>query len=246
MYRLFLSTLLSTFFICGAYPTTAMADGLVSSPGFETLHLGGGLIIGDSETKSLSLGGPRYIKNLVIQAQGTSRDSTVEIMVNGQIKGTLYAPGQDPSFVVTIAETARSIEFRYRAGGAMRILDVVGTVSSWIGHPGDHGGGFSGSKDQVLQLALAALREIEVLKTFATPDEDRTYLFPIKKNAGLVYVMANAHGELSRRTITQLVALSDQIDFAHPYLNQLMQQDGAFDAVVDILTVRESINALLD
>lgn len=214
---------------------------------FQTIRLGGGFTVAAAQSESIGLDGPRYIKNLVIQAEGISTDSTIEVMVNGQVKGTIYAPGRDPSYVVTIAETARSIEFRHRAGGNMRILQVLGTVSSWHGHPGFPGdGGFRGNKDQVIGLAMQAMRQIETLKQFASLGEEETYLFPIKRNAGLVYVMANAHGDLSRKTIRQLIALMDQIDFANPYLTEVMQKDGAFNAVVDLLTVRESIQDLLD
>jgi len=243
---LFLTLLSTTAAAVGFYSTPALADSLLPQPAFETVRLGGNFSVGDSETKSISLGGPRYIKNLVVQAQGIYSDSAVEVMVNGQIKGTLYAPGRDPSYVVTIGEVARTIEFRHRSGGAMRILDVVGTVSEWSGNPGNHDGGFTGSRDQVQQLALTAMRQIETLRAFSSPDDESTYLFPIKKNAGLVYVMSSAHGDLSRKTVMQLVALSDQIDFANSYLSLLMQQDGAFDAVVNLLTVRESIIALLE
>ena len=58
--------------------------------------------------------------------------------------------------------------------------------------------------------------------------------------------MSNAHGNLSKQTIAQLVALMDQIDFAQTYLGTLMSQDAAFDTVVDLLTVRETIEDMLD
>jgi hypothetical protein len=239
MYRFSAVTLFTATLV--AISSTAQA-----SPDFETIRLGGSFTVSDSQTQSIALDGPRYVRNIVVQAQGYGTDSTIEVMVNGRVKGTIYAPGRDPSYVVTIAETARSIEFRHRTGGAMRILDVMGTVSTWRGNPGNHEGGFRGSKDQVIQLALSAMRQVEILRNYSLPEDEMAYLFPIKKNAGLVYVMSTAHGDLSRKTIQQLLVLSDQIDFANRYLSQLMQQDGAFNAVVDLLTVRESIQDLLD
>ena len=84
------------------------------------------------------------------------------------------------------------------------------------------------------------------MRTFSTAEEEAEFLYPIKKNAGLVFVMADAHGNISRRTGAQLIALIDQIDFARLYLNGLMQRDGAFDSVVQLLTVRETLADLLD
>ena len=53
----------------------------------QTVHLGGSIWINPSETQSLPLSGPMYIKNLVIQAQGSSyAGSTIEVMVNGEVR----------------------------------------------------------------------------------------------------------------------------------------------------------------
>lgn len=217
-----------------------------SSLEFTTIHLGGSFSIAPAEIKRISLSHPRYIKNIIVQAEGIRNDSIIEVIVNGQIKGTIYAPGRDPSYVVTIGESARTIEFRHIEGGSMRILNVVGTVSEWYGSPRDPHGGFSGSKEEVAGLASLTLEQIEALKTLVSVDEESTYLFPIKKNAGLVYVMSTAHGNLSRKTIHQLMALQDQIDFAKPFLEKLMQREEAFDAVVNLLSIRERIQDMLD
>lgn len=213
---------------------------------FVTTPLGGPITIAPNEIKSISLSNSRFIKSIVVQAEGVKADSIVEVMVNGQVKGTIYAPGRDPSYVVTIGEAARNIEFRHREGGSMRIVSVVGTVSQWIGAPRNPHGGFSGSKEEIANLASFTLEQIETLKKLANPADEEMYLFPIKKNAGLVYVMSTAHGNLSRKTINQLMALLDQIDFAKSFLENLMKQEGAFDAVVNLFTVRERIQDMLD
>ena len=212
---------------------------------YETVSLGGGITVGAAETKSIALNGVHRLKNIVVQAEGIATDSTIEVMVNGQVKGTIYAPGRDPSYVVTIEETARSIEFRHRVGGAMRIINVIATQSLWS-KPVRGGGGLYIDNEQVKLLAANVLEQIEILRGFATPTEMKVYLYPIKKNAGLVFVMSNAHGNLSKKTVAQLIALMDQIDFAHAYLGTLMQKDDAFESVVEILTVRETISDLLD
>ncbi len=213
----------------------------------QTLRLAGSIKVSQAAMESVQLPRPLYIKNIVVQAQGYSTASTIEVMVNGQVKGTIYAPGSDPSYVVTIAEVARSIEFRHRDGGAMQILSVHGTVNDVASAPfPTYLGSFNGSREEVIRFAATVLKDIEVLSTYSSPGDDLKYLFPIKRNAGLVYVMATAHGTLSKHTIKQLIALCDQIAFAQTYLDQMMLMDATFATVVDLMTVREALLALLD
>lgn len=240
-----LNQITKTFITAGIvlFAQMAFAYGNIN---FETLELGS-VTVANSETQSLSLGQARYIKNLVIQAEGIGSASTIEVMVNGQIKGTIYAPGSDPSYVVTVAETAGSIEFRHRAGGTMRVSSVVATVSEWRGRP-SHGYGHPiyGREDEVRELAERALVALEDLKSFTQPSDEALYLFPIKKQAGFVIVYTDARGSHSQKATLALEALQNQIDFSKSYLEGLLQTDEAFDAVVELLTVRESIEELLN
>ena len=213
---------------------------------FENMDLGS-VIVTNSETKSLSLGPARYIKNIIIQAEGIATASTIEVMVNGQVKGTVFAPGSDPSYVVTIAETANSIEFRHRTGGTMRVINVLATVSTWQGKPSKgHEGPLNGADNEVRKLAERTLLTLEDLNHFSQPQDEALYLFPIKKQAGLVIVYSDAKGSYSHKAILALEALQNQIDFAKTYLEGLLKNADAFDAVVDLLTVRESIEELLN
>lgn len=234
---------LSTVLLATALTFTAAQ---AKAEGYQTIDIGGNFTVGPSETKSVPLDSVRQVRNLVVQAEGLYQDSEIEVMVNGQVKGTIYAPGRDPSYIVTIAEATRSIEFRHRSGGTMRILKVMATVSDWSkpSYPGH--GGFYGDKEAIKSIATSTLRQIEILSTFATPEEIDEFLYPIKKNAGMVFVMANAHGNISRQTIQQLHALVDQIDFAKCYLNELMGRESAFDSVVELMTVRETLADMLD
>jgi hypothetical protein len=245
MIRFLLPLIAATGITSGFISFTAFANPAPFAPALETTPLGGNLWVSPSSTQSMPLPGRYYIKNLVIQAQAGSSDSTIEVMVNGQVKGTIEAPGRDPSYVVTIDDSARSIEFRHRSGGAMNIMVVVGTISR-PGVPVYHGGRYSVTCDDIINLSSSALEQIENLRAFATPQDDQTYLSPIKTDAGLVYVMCTAHGDISKETITQLQALADQIKVADPYLNQLMLLDAAFDNVVQLLTVKETILSLLN
>lgn len=216
-------------------------------PTFETISLGGNLIISNSETKTLWLNSARFIKNITVQAEGIVNDSVIEVMVNGEVKGTIYAPGRDPSYIVTIGESTTSIQFRHRGGASMRIRDVMATVSTWIGNsPRFPRGGLNGQNEDVHDLANRTLLAIEVINRYATLEEEQIYLMPIKRKAALVIVMTTARGSFSRKTVEALTALETQIDFSKEYINRMMEQDGLFDVAVELLSIRETIDDLLN
>ena len=208
---------------------------------YETVSVSNGFTVNEAQTKSISLGGPRKVKSLIVQAEGVYRDSTIEVMVNGEVKGTIYAPGSDPSYVVTVADVTRSIEFRYRTGGSMRILQVYAVMSDFVSEQTDMS--FSiGDASQVTKIAQLTIQKIAALQPYVSSEIYNEFLFPIKKSAGYVYVMSSAHGNLSKDTVARLVNLMDQIDYAKPALDELIQRDGSFNTVVDLLTIRETLH----
>ena len=77
-------------------------------------------------TEQVRLNGSRYIKKLIISAEGIRSDAMFDVVVNGDVKGTVYVPGRDPSYFVTIEDEADSIEFVSRNGNAIisRILVI--------------------------------------------------------------------------------------------------------------------------
>jgi hypothetical protein len=65
---------------------------------------------------------------LIVQAQGISSDSVIEVMVNGQVKGTIYAPGRDPSYVVTIGDNGGLDDEHAHPKNANEMMSVVRNV----------------------------------------------------------------------------------------------------------------------
>ncbi len=78
-------------------------------------------------TQQVRLNGGQYIKKLIISAEGLRADAMFDVVVNGDVKGTVYVPGRDPSYFVTIEDSADSIELVSRGGTAIisRILVVA-------------------------------------------------------------------------------------------------------------------------
>lgn len=100
----------------GSYPETRTEDVLNRSI---TLYSG--------STVQVPLIGGRYIKKLIISAEGVRHDAMFNVMVNGDVKGTIYVPGRDPSYIVTVEDYADSIELISTSGTSLisKIL-VVG------------------------------------------------------------------------------------------------------------------------
>ena len=217
------------------------------TPHFETYSVGGSFTVRDSQTVTLNLNNTRFIKSIIVQAEGAYRDSMIEVMVNGEVKGTIFAPGRDPSYVVTIGETASSIQFRHRSGDSMRIHNVTATMATWMGRnrfpTGPH---FPPSYDSVTGLAQRTLNAIEEIRPYSTLEEEQTYLLPMKKKAGQILVMSQARGNQAHKTSEALMALMNQIEFSAEYINQMMEQDGLFDSGVELLAIKETIDDLLN
>lgn len=206
------------------------------------IHLGQDFSVDYAETKSIRLEEKVFLKNLVIQAEGIRRDSIVEVMVNGEVKGTIYAPGGDPSYVVTIAEETSSIEFRHREGASMRVLDILAYTVETISMPNTFD---LQSPHGIDQLARTIIKLVNVLAPFSTIEEYEEHLLPLKKKAGNVFVMSNAHGALSAKTRSALISMGRLILESSDYLDHLMEQDGLFEYAVEILIVKETIYELL-
>lgn len=77
-------------------------------------------------TEILRLSSSRHIKKLIVSAEGAnSSDAIFDVVVNGDIKGTIYVPGRDPSYFVTVEDFADSIVFVSRNGTALITKVIV-------------------------------------------------------------------------------------------------------------------------
>jgi len=78
-------------------------------------------------TQQVRLNGGKQIKNIIISAEGIRGPAVFDVVVNGEVKGTVYVPDRDPSYFVTIKDYTNSIELVSRTGTALisRILVVT-------------------------------------------------------------------------------------------------------------------------
>lgn len=113
---------------CGGIGGYGDNDGGYSQPEARTTDaLRGPVTLYSGTTQQVRLNGARYVKKLIISAEGIRNDAMFDVVVNGDVKGTIYVPGRDPSYFVTVEDYTDSIELVSRNGNAIvsRILVVT-------------------------------------------------------------------------------------------------------------------------
>lgn len=211
----------------------------------EDLDIPPNFIIEVGESKSIQLPQPKRIRKLVIDAQGVTTNSMIEVVVNNEVKGTIFAPGADPVYVVTVGEIASQITFRHLSGGAMQVLRVQSATNVWTAPdwslvtPEQSGA-------MVRDLATVAIETVENLKMNVDPKDFADHLLAIKIAAGRVFVMTNGHGPVSDQAKAAMVAMSQAIKSANSFLSDLLSRSETFEDAVTLLTVREATDDLLN
>lgn len=191
--------------------------------------------------------GWHQVKRLVITAIGIGSDATFEVETNGEVRGTVHVPRQDPQYVVTIGEAANAIIFRHIAGASVRISSIQALMSIDAIDPND-GSGSIGDEGQVqaAQISHHAIDLCRDLHSHTSADDWENYALPIKIAAGRAYAYATASGDLSGRVRQSLVALLAQIGLADSYIERAMRDDDTFDLAVSLLGVKNRLADLLD
>ena len=72
----------------------------------------------------LNLPNKKYIKKIIVDAEGVYNDAQAQVMVGSEIKGTIYAPAKDPTYHITIEEPTDLIKFEMEMG-KLRVLKIV-------------------------------------------------------------------------------------------------------------------------
>jgi hypothetical protein len=245
---------------------------LVTAPAFgedrrETVDLGSSdFTLAPGEVHSLELtGGWRNVQKIFVQADGVGRDATFEVIANGDVKGTVHVPGRDPNYVVTIGETARSLQFRHVMGGSIRIYNVKVTQSERVtDDPGYEperdlecaivGGCAAGAPSIDLpkdigfdsaKLAKQAITLVDRLEPWASVEEYKEYLLPIKVASARVFSLARLTPYYSSRLHYGLVALKKQIKFAGPYIEETFSRENLFTIAVELQHIADKLELSL-
>lgn len=220
-----------------------------TDPVFETRLLNtGALTLEDSQTLSVPLGKWAFVKKLVVRAEGIVHDARFQVIVNGDVKGTIFVPGADPSYIVTVNETANSIEFQSLNGRArIREIWVVEAAADGDRRPPlpDEGEVPIEARNKAAQYAKRGIELVDGLEPFSSFRDYGNYLLPIKKLAARTYAVAVAHSSTSAKVRQALIALRAQIVYASPYIETAYEVDAAFALAVELQSLKEKIEACL-
>ncbi len=88
-----------------------------------TFELISNVTLNNGEYKTIYLPTTLYVSKLYISVEGLRSDAYFDVMVNGDIKGTIYVPGRDPLYIINVADSADQINLRSMYGSA-RILSI--------------------------------------------------------------------------------------------------------------------------
>ena len=199
------------------------------------------------ETKSLSLDRWRYVQKISISAAGRRDEAMFEVIVNDDIKGTIHVPGRDPDYIVTIAETTKSVQLRHLAGSTIAISALTALVSNHeFPEHGGNGPMDTHSRGIAADISNRIIQNVKALEVNTTPADAERYLIPIKSAAGRAYASAMASGDLSRRVRDRLFVLLAQMDGANSFIDSVLENNESFDDAVNFLSLKERLTDLVD
>lgn len=204
----------------------------------------GSRAVHEGNTAIFDLVGTPFIHKLYIRAEGLSqRDVYAEVSVNGDIKGTLYVPGRDPHYVVTIAEPASSIEIT-TINGSVRILSIMAIVSdnddsAWhsIHHP---------YLSEIGKIARNVIHLVSVLDPLSDHIDFQSCLLPTRKTAAMAAAYADAHGDASGAARPIYEAVVDVLaETCAPYIEANIEIPALQPSIIKLVTEREKLKKLL-
>jgi hypothetical protein len=193
------------------------------------------------QARTIQLPLTRHVEKIVISAYGIGQDAMFEVLVDHTVKGTIYVPGQDPSYTVTIAETTRLLTIQHTSGAKVRVTSIVAHYVQNGGHdlPGDE-------SNVAAHLSREIIEAMAAFQVSVKAEDFKRYILPIKTAAGHSYAIATASGDLSRRLLDSLEILETQFIVAQHFFEQSMADEVLFEQCVRALTLRHQLREILD
>lgn len=206
------------------------------------------LHVGEGATESVTLCRSFRIHKLYIQAEGYYNDAYAQVIVNGSVKGTLYVPGRDPHYVVTVEDNASSIEFA-AIRGSFKLISLSAVMSE----SNSNGGYFPGPEyplpshvnTQMGQISSRVIWLVNQLENYTNYRTYGQYLLPIRKAAAEALAISEARGDSSSTARAYYERLLTTLDTAAPYIDNAFEVDYAFNLAVELMSKREQIRRLL-
>lgn len=203
-----------------------------------TWEVSQGFRLEDHRTVSVSLEHPAYVESVRIAAEGIRYAGMFEVWANGKIKGSIYVPGEDPCYIVTIREVISSLEFRSLSNSDIRVRSVVIENNSGVILNG-------GSLGDAVSLAQKTIELVNAVKPSANLEDLSNILMPIRKAAAHLYAAASVSSPYDTKTHSALVNLLVTINAASHYLDESLETDTNFELATGLLQVKEQLDNML-
>lgn len=192
-------------------------------------------------TMTLSMPLLRQVDHVEIDAFGVGGEGMFEVVVGGQVKGTVHVPGQDPKYIVTIADSTRSFNLVHQSGQKVRIssFKVFFTTT----------GGASNlppSQQDAAMICRDVINKMSQFQTYISATDFQNHILPIKVAAGHCYAIATASGDLSKRLAEALGVLQLQYHDAKSFFDQSMANDQLFDLSVQALELMYKLDDMIN
>jgi hypothetical protein len=195
--------------------------------------------VGKSVT--LDLGMSRRVDHVEIDAFGVGGNGMFEVVVDGQVKGTIHVPGQDPKYIVTIAEETRHFVLHHLSGNKARV-----TSFKVFFEQDDGGSHLPPSHQDAANISRNIINKMSSFQSKISADQFQTYILPIKVSAGHSYAIATASGDLSNRLAQSLRVVQVQFRKAKPFFDSCMNVDALFDLSVQSLELMYQLDEMMD
>jgi hypothetical protein len=182
----------------------------------------------------------RDVAYLELDAHGIGADAMFEVIVNGQIKGTVYVPGQDPKYVVTIADETRSFTLRHLSGARVRVT----SFKAYFEEQDQGRVALPGTQIVAADISLQIISKMDKFQSKISVDDYRDYILPVKMAAGHSYAIATASGDLSRRLDSALNLVQQQFRVAKPFFDRCLGRGDLFEQTVEALELMYRLEEL--
>jgi hypothetical protein len=190
---------------------------------------------------SVPLNDWREVQALDIDVEAIGSDATLEVLVNGEVKASIYIPGHDPHYFVTVKEATRSVELRYVTGGRIVINRMVASLTPTHSQP--FPGGSYSSKAAALTLKIIA--NCNDFASVASSSDYTAYISPVKIKAGRAYAKATASGDIDSQLQVLLQQLLTQMQSNATFIDSAMRNDASFQIAVDFLTLEDTLDEVM-
>lgn len=196
------------------------------------------------ESLYLNLDRSRFVQKLKLSTYGRGGEALFEVVVNGEVKGTIHVPRRDPDYIVTIADVTENITLKHKSGATVVIMALSAYVTEKrFPHPTYPD---EVTKSNAARISSNIILNIKDLEDYPSSEDSEAFLLPVKVWAGRAYASATASGDLSARVRQRLAVLLVKMNDAEVLIDKLLKDDNSFYLGVEFLSLKEELEDLIN